>query len=646
MCGIAGYIDLATETRADDLTRIGAAMAARLRHRGPDDEGVWVDAAVGVSLGHTRLSIIDLSPLGHQPMHSADERFTLVFNGEIYNFPELRRALEGRGCRFSGDSDTEVLVEACAAWGVEEALQRANGMFALAAWDAAEQVLWLGRDRLGEKPLYYGRVGRCFAFASELKAMRAVPDLELTIDRGSLASFLRLGHVPAPWSIHEGVSKLRPGHLLRFDPASPYDLESRPYWSAHDVAIGAIGDRLPEADAGDVLHSTLRDAVAARMVADVPLGAFLSGGIDSSTIVALMQEVSSRPVRTFTIGFPVAGYDEAGYAGEIARHLGTDHTEMYVTPDDALEVIPDLPRIYDEPFADSSQIPTFLVSRMTREHVTVALSGDGGDELFLGYDRYRWTERVDRLRRRLPEPLRKMAAGAITRRSPAQWGRTTERWKRLLPGALAGPRGGDRLHRAAELLDAPGLAALYLDLMGQWDPAELLPDVAEHRHLLLRPDDWPDLGDMAERLASVDLVAYLPDDILTKVDRAAMAVSLETRIPFLDPDVVELAWRMPPSVKRSGERGKLPLRSLLARYVPEELIERPKMGFGVPIDEWLRGPLREWGETLLATDRLNDVGLSPEPIRAAWKRHLDGVTPTHYALWNVLMFMAWSAEQS
>ncbi len=645
MCGIVGILEAWPARGAEGLGALADGMANCLDHRGPDDSGTWVDAGAGVAFGHRRLAIIDLSPEGRQPMLSADGRYVLTYNGEVYNFADLRKQLEGLGHGFRGHSDTEVLVEAVAEWGIEGAVARANGMFAFAVWDRADRVLTLARDRIGEKPLYYGTVDGDFVFGSELKAIRRHPDFAAEIDRNALARFLVHNYIPAPDSVYRGIKKLRPGCLLTVRPGR--EPTERPYWSAREVVEAAVNEPIPAGEAVDRLEAQLREAVRIRMVADVPIGAFLSGGIDSSTVVALMQAESTRPVRTFTIGFHEAGYDEAAHAGEVADHLGTDHTELYVTPAEAREVIPRIPEIWDEPFADSSQIPTYLVARMTRNHVAVALSGDGGDELFMGYDRYRYLRRLLRARRTLPGPVRRGAAGLIERRSPQRWTRSIRRFERVLPGSIANPRFGDRLHTVARLLASASAVDLYAALVTHWqDPLDVVVGATGVRNTLTDPTLRANLDTVDEQVAYLDLVTYLPDDILVKVDRATMAASLESRIPMLDPGVVELAWRIPRSLKIRRGTGKWCLREVLHRHVPAELVERPKMGFGVPIDAWLRGPLREWAGDLLSEDRIRHDGyLKPEPVREAWNRHLSGAGAQHYPLWDVLMFQAWLDAQ-
>jgi asparagine synthase (glutamine-hydrolysing) len=640
MCGIAGMIDWRTATSADALRSIGENMIETVRHRGPDAGAVWVDAEGGVVLGQRRLAIIDLSPGGAQPMHSADRRYVITFNGEIYNYRDIRRELETVGRRLRGDSDTEVLLEACALWGVEAAIERAIGMFAFAFWDRTTRTLVLARDRLGIKPLYYAATPERILFASQLKAFRAFPRWKPRIDDDAVAGFLRYGYIAQPRTVYQEASKLAPGHILTLRAGA--DPAPHCFWDLRAIAVAGQRRNDPAPDAGEAteqLDVLLRDSVRLRMIADVPLGAFLSGGIDSSTVVALMQAQSTRPVKTFSIGFHEAGFDEAQSAKRVAAHLGTDHTEFYVEPRHALDVIPQLPDWFDEPFADPSQIPTYLVSELTRKHVTVALSGDGGDELFAGYSRYFWAERLVRAVKRVPRPLRDASTAVVRALSPDAWNSLfapiPRAWRPALPG--------DRLHKLATLLDNPEPDAVYRRLVSQWErPEEISAGGREPPGPLWDATIARDFPDLVPRMQFLDLVTYLPDDILTKVDRATMAVGLEGRVPLLDHRVVAYSWSLPLNLKVRAGRSKWLLRRVLDRYVPRHLTERPKMGFGVPIDAWLRGPLRDWAETLLAPARLADHGLvRVEPVRRAWQEHLVGTRNWQYPLWNVLMLQAW-----
>jgi asparagine synthase (glutamine-hydrolysing) len=643
MCGFTGFLsatDGIDHTHAQGLLR---QMANEIVHRGPDSDGYWVDPAAGIGLAHRRLAIVDLSPAGAQPMTSVAGRYVLAFNGEIYNHHDIRKALEREGnlvAPWRGHSDTETLLSGFETWGLVATLQRAIGMFAIALWDRELRTLTLARDRLGEKPLYYGWQGQggaaTFLFGSELSALRRHPAFTAEVNRDALALYMRHNCIGGDHSIYSGIQKLAPGRLLMVSQSRPESVVQA-WWSGAEVA--ARGVALPFAgspeQAVDALEALLRDAVAQQMMADVPLGAFLSGGIDSSTVVALMQAQSRRPVRTFSIGFHEEGYNEAEHAKAVANHLGTDHTDLYVTPNEALAVIPKLPTLYSEPFADSSQIPTFLVSQLARQHVTVSLSGDAGDELFCGYRRYQMTAGLWDKVSLLPHPLRQLAAGAITAVPPSALDK--------VGGLLSMSRLGDKLHKGAGLLGSCTAADLYRGMVSHWtDPASLVLGSTEPDTVLTgTAPDLPSLGDV-ERMMALDMLSYLPDDILVKVDRAAMGVSLETRVPLLDHRVVEFAWALPLTYKLRNGVTKWPLRQVLYRHVPRELIERPKMGFGVPIDHWLRGPLREWAETLLAESRLRKEGfLNPVPIRQKWDEHLSGQRNWQYHLWDVLMFQAW-----
>jgi len=618
-------------------------MADTLHHRGPDDHGSWTDAHSGIALGHRRLSILDLSVEGHQPMRSASGRYVIAFNGEIYNFESLRRELEGIAWR--GHSDTEVMLAGFERWGVEGALRRFNGMFAFALWDRETKTLHLARDRLGEKPLYYGWSGKTFLFASELKALRVHPAWRGEIDRDALTAYLRHNYVPAPYSIYKGISKLAPAHRLEVPLDAPHSRAPEPYWSMrHAAEMGASNPlRGSEQAIVDELDLLLRDAVKIRTVADVPVGVFLSGGVDSSTVVSLMQAQAREPVKTFSIGFSEEGYNEAVHAKAVAKHLGTDHTELYVTPHEALALIPELPEVYDEPFSDSSQIPTMLVSRLARSKVTVTLSGDGGDELFCGYVRYFWGRSIWNRLERWPYGLRNAAAGALRTVSQDSWKLLLRGATRLLPSVRGTEITAERLQKLAALLAMRSPEMFYHGLISHWDhPESVVLQAREAPTLLTDPAAWAKLDDFTLRMMYFDVLTYLPDDILVKVDRASMAVGLEARVPLLDHRVVEYAWRVPLSMKIRAGQGKWLLRQVLYRYVPPALIDRPKMGFGVPIDAWLRGPLRAWAEALLSQRRLVEDGyFDPEPIRRKWIEHVKGVHDWHYWLWDILMFQAW-----
>ncbi len=649
MCGIAGLFDYGHHLDAAELPSVAKRMADTLHLRGPDDAGAWSDPDVGLALSHRRLSILDLSPEGHQPMVSASGRYVVTFNGEVYNFTALRQELESQGVApaFRGHSDTEVLLASVEAWGLEAAVRRFVGMFAFALWDCRERRLYLVRDRLGVKPLYYGRVGNALLFASELKAFRAFPGFNAEIDRNSLALFLRHNYIPSPYSIWQGIFKLTPGHILTVAGEAP-TAPSAPYWSARSMAEAGVADpfRGSDAEAVEQLDGLLRDAVGLRMVADVPLGVFLSGGVDSSAVAALMQAQSTRPVKTFTIGFHEGDYDEARNAREVARHLGTDHTELYVTPEEAQSVIPLLPSLYDEPFADSSQIPTYLVAALARRQVTVALSGDGGDELFGGYNRYFVGRSLWRRVGWMPRWVRRGAARVLTMLSPQTWDAVFSRVGRLLPAGARARNPGDKIAKLAEILAVATPDEMYRGLVSHWqNSASLVRSASETPTALSDRSQWARLTDYTQRMMYLDLVTYLPDDILVKVDRASMGVSLEAREPLLDHRLVEFAWRLPLALKiRKGE-GKWVLRQVLYKYVPRQLIERPKTGFAIPLGSWLRGPLRDWAEDLLCEQRLRCEGyFDPVPIRAKWAEHLSGQRNRQDYLWNVLMFQAWRAR--
>jgi asparagine synthase (glutamine-hydrolysing) len=640
MCGIAGVID-GSAIRRSDLDTIAGSMTGSLRHRGPDDAGIWTDPDAGVAFGHRRLSIVDLSAAGHQPMVSHDGRYVITFNGEVYGYAALRAELQARGVSFIGHSDTEVLVESIAAYGLETTVPRLIGMFTFAVWDRKERTLKLVRDRLGIKPLYWGKFGALFLFGSELKALREHPGWTPRIDRGAVAQFLRHSHIPAPRTIYENVHKLEPGTILTL----PWHGEPSigAFWSARDVALKGMANPIQASDdeLADQLEKLAIDAIRLRIIADVPLGALLSGGVDSSTVVALMKAANAGPVKTFTVGFDLPGYDESAHAEKVAKHLGTEHHALTVAPKQALDVIPRLPDWYDEPFADSSQIPTYLISVMTRQHVTVALSGDGGDELFAGYSRYQAAERYANGLGGWPRPLRKAAGAAITALSPQQWDSLAP----YLPARLRAPQLGDKLYKLANLMQARDADDSYRSIITHWDPAELMPDTVEPGAIWAAKSVNDDFPNLVERMQFIDLVSYLPDGILTKLDRASMAIALEARVPLLDHRLVEFAWALPRRAKLRDGTSKWLLRQVLYRYVPPALIERPKMGFAIPLAEWLRGPLRDWAETLLDEQRLRESGLvNAGRVRALWKQHIDGRRNHQHLLWDILMLEAWRAR--
>jgi asparagine synthase (glutamine-hydrolysing) len=640
MCGIAGYWH--TKSTPEHPLEVLNRMGAALDHRGPDDSGAFQDVGVGIGLAFRRLSILDLSEEGHQPMYSASGRYVIIFNGEVYNFEEIRAELGPHHWR--GRSDTEVMLEAFERWAPEAAVQRFVGMFAFALWDCQERKLHLVRDRLGIKPLYYGRTGSAFVFASELKAIWQYPGFNGEIDRDALALYMRHNCVPSPHCIYKDLHKLQPGCILTLDSATAAP-QIRRYWCAMEVARAGqhsplqVGDR----DAVEQLHQLLLQAVSLRLISDVPLGAFLSGGVDSSTVVALMQAQSQRPVKTFTIGFHEAGYNEAIDAKRVAEHLGTDHTELYLNPKEVIDVVPMLPAMYDEPFSDSSQIPTYLVSRLARHDVTVTLSGDGGDELFGGYNRHALIKHVWNFMNPMPGSIRTMAASMLRAVSPDRMNTAFRMLRPLLPKAFHYEAPGDKAHKLATFFSCDSPQALYYRALSHWDsPSDVVLDSHEPSTVRERISDLSANLTVEEVMMLTDLVNYLPDDILTKLDRASMAVSLEARVPLLDHRIVEFAWKLPLCVKiRNGER-KWILRQVLYKYVPAELLKRPKMGFAVPIDQWLRGPLRDWSENLLSEQSLSGHGLfEVQLIRNKWREHLSGDRNWQYLLWDVLVFQDW-----
>ena len=650
MCGFTGFItkkSFDTES-VEDIWRSTNSMF----HRGPDAGGIWYDQDAGVALGHRRLSVLDLTTAGHQPMQSFSGRYVIVYNGEIYNFITLRAELDKISIhQWRGQSDTEVILAAIEEGGIERALKRFIGMFAFALWDKKERVLTLARDRIGEKPLYYGWCGDTFLFASELKALKAYPAFNADINRNAIAIYLRHNCIPAPHTIYKGIHKLIPGTTVTISKKSTERQHPEPaeYWSARMVAEKGLKDPFTgtEQDAVIALEEILRDAVGKQMVADVPLGAFLSGGIDSSMIVAMMQQQSTHPVKTFTIGYADKDYNEAINAREVARHLGTDHTELYVSPAEAREVIPRLPSIYDEPFADSSQIPTLLVSQLARNYVTVSLSGDAGDELFGGYNRYFWWQKIWDKIAPWPQFIRKGTASTFKLFAPNISDSIYNFLMSILPGSFRQRIMKDKLQKVIGVLDAENPMEMYISFCSHWhNPADIVVNAQEPSSPLSDRNKWLHTHEDTFQMMYLDLVSYLPDDILVKVDRAAMSVSLETRMPFLDHRLVEFAWKLPLNMKIRNGQGKWMLRQLLFQYVPRELIERPKTGFGIPIDAWLRGPLRDWANDLLDESRLRQEGyFLTVPIQRIWTEHLTGKRNWSCHLWDVLMFQAWLNEQ-
>jgi asparagine synthase (glutamine-hydrolysing) len=651
MCGLTGCWTKKTDS---SLRASVQAMSQTLHHRGPDAGAIWVDESQGIGLGHRRLKVIDLSENGAQPMHSACNRYVLVFNGEIYNHQALRAELEE--CKLAptwrGHSDTEILLAGFVAWGVIATLQRAVGMFSLALWDKKSRRLTLGRDRFGEKPLYYGWLGKgncqTFVFGSELKALRAFPNFDNPISRDALALYFQFSTVPAPYSIFQDIFKLEPGHVLvlQDEGFSHRAIKIEPYWQLTDVANKGISNPIgDEIEAIELLESTLRESVEQQSIADVPLGAFLSGGVDSSLITALMQDQSSRPIQTFTVGFDEIEFDESPYALAVAQHIGTEHHELRVTSKDALNVIPDLPEFYDEPFADSSQIPTYFICQAARQKVTVALSGDAGDELFGGYNRYFWGKRIWSKVAWLPMVARQLLGRGISLFPVSTW----DAMNYILPSHYQTTNLGDKAHKMAYRLDrVKNLDDLYRSLLITWQEGNDLVKHSNKLPTILDDNNIVDnISESQQRMMFWDSLLYLPDDILTKVDRAAMSVSLETRAPFLDHRIAEVAWRLPLHMKIRDGQGKWALRQVLYKYVPRDLIERPKAGFGIPLGEWLRGPLRGWAEDLLNQDRLQSEGyLNPTLVRKTWQQHLSQRYDWPHHLWPVLMFQAWLDKAS
>jgi asparagine synthase (glutamine-hydrolysing) len=645
MCGIAGLFR--PSGGMEDLDRMVIRMAETLRHRGPNDDGCWADPEVGIALAHRRLSILDLSPDAHQPMTSESGRYVISYNGEVYNFREIRKQLQELGHTFRGHSDTIAVLAAIEQWGLCRAVERFNGMFAFAVWDRQERLLHLVRDRLGIKPLFYGWVGEDFLFGSELKAITSHPKFQTSISRDALSLYLRYSYVPTPLSIYQGIYKLPPGVILSLQtPNSNPAFQA--YWDPLEAAQQGLASPFPGSAlaALEQLEDVLRDSVRLQMIADVPLGAFLSGGVDSSTVVALMQKESSHSVKTFSIGYQEDQFNEAIYAERVAKHLGTDHTELYLTSHDCMDVIPKLSTLYDEPFGDSSQIPTFLVSELAREQVTVCLSGDGGDELFGGYNRYFQARTLQDAIRKVPGPMRAVLGHPCAAIGMRNAGGLLDRTTRVLLGTLGRPRFERKARRLANIMGIHSRERMYQAMMSHWsEETPIVLGASEPMTTMTNPMAWGrNLGFM-DWMMYIDMVTYLPDDILTKVDRASMGVSLESRVPLLDHRVVEFAWSLPQSMKFHNGHSKWALRQVLYKYVPAKLVERPKMGFGVPVAEWMRGPLREWAEALLDETRLRQEGyLNPKPVRERWERHLSGRADYGFQLWDVLMFQAWKEK--
>lgn len=638
MCGITGFWNTNGNSYQDSYA-ILKAMSDRIESRGPDSEGAWYDAMSGLGFGHRRLAVVDLSPTGQQPMHSASGQSVIAYNGEIYNSEELRNELKNAGVLFKGGSDTEVLLEACECWGVEETVKRCVGMFAFAFWDSRNKRLTLVRDRVGIKPLYYGSQNGCWFFASQPKSIIAHPGFNARINRRVMARFVQFAYVPGPDCIYEDLLQLRPGHLIHIDANGQQEMVR--YWDLPKIAKknSSHDYSKPQAEVTQELHLLLKDAVSRRMISEVPLGAFLSGGVDSSIVVALMQEASEHRVRTFSVGFHEQGFNEAEHAALVARHLGTEHAEMYVSHQQVLDIIPRIAESYDEPFGDSSQLPTQMLCALTRNEVTVALSGDGGDELFAGYNRYLLSERIRNGYSSCPFSMRKIAAGLIRQLSPMGWDCLSS----LIPESKRPPMFGDKLHKLAGIIGLESFGEVYPGLLKHWPDGEaIVLDHTDVDHPIGWEEGYASVEDSVMKMQLMDMLSYLPDDILTKVDRSSMGVGLEARVPLLDHRVVEYAWRLPLSAKISAGKGKLILRDILYQYVPRELIERPKMGFGVPLDAWLRGSLRDWAEDLLDPASLSqDDMFAVDPIRKRWDEHLKGTRNWQYSLWNVLMAQAW-----
>ena len=654
MCGLTGFL-YDSSIKFNNISYQLRLMVDSISHRGPDDDGFWIDEKSRVAIGHRRLSVLDLSSAGHQPMHSSTGRYIIAFNGEIYNHLNLRERLDiesNNSKMWVGHSDTETLLSCFEAWGVVATLKEISGMFAIALYDTNHNDFYLIRDRMGEKPLYYGWSGNVFLFGSELKSIKPFQGFSAEVDRNALALYLKYDYIPEPHSIYKDIRKLTPGSYLKismndngWSQKCPSSIKR--YWSMEDVAKSGKSENKYtgiEKDAIQKLDDLLSKSVKQQMISDVPLGAFLSGGIDSSVVVALMQKQSERKVKTFTIGFNESNYNEAEYAKEVALHLDTDHTELYISPEQAIDVISRLPKIYDEPFADSSQIPTLLVSEMAKQHVTVSLSGDGGDELFGGYSRYFMANKIWSKIEKIPLTIRKLIAKGITLLSPKAWNFLINSAFKFLPSSFRMSHPGDKIYKLSRMLTLNDIYEVYDSLVSHWNNSFEVVIGSKKRTDDLNKD--VDFFHFEDEMMFLDSITYLPDDILAKVDRAAMSVSLETRAPFLDKDVVEFAWKLPLNMKIRDYKGKWILKKLLDRYVPNDLVDRPKMGFGVPIDSWLRGPLRDWAENLLSEQRLKHDGyFHVEEIRRKWNEHLSGSRNWQYHLWSILMFQMWLDDQ-
>ena len=652
MCGLAGYWGFGG-LRSNDLINVASKMCMAIEHRGPDDTGFWHEKALGLVFGHKRLAIQDLSAAGHQPMVSNSQRFVIIFNGEIYNHLELRSELlkqanlkNSKSHVWKGFSDTETLLTAFDSWGVKKTLKKLVGMFALALWDRREKSLFLACDRMGEKPLYFGWKKKIFLFGSELKSIKQHPSFDNQINRDALPLYFRFNYIPAPYTIYKDIFKLKPGTFIRIsiEDMKTQVIKTQEYWSLEKEAIK--GQEQPflgsQTETVEHLERLLRNSVKGQMIADVPLGAFLSGGIDSSTIVALMQDQSIKPIKTFSIGFNEKEFNEAIYSKEVAKLLGTDHTELYLSANDALNILPKLPELYDEPFSDPSQLPTFLVSQLTSEYVKVALSGDGGDELFGGYNRYTFAFNLWNKLARIPAPIRKLLGLSISSIPPSYLNSIINPFKNIIPNKFRLNNPGDKLHKGVRVLKSNSLNQVYSALTSHWeDPSSLVIDASEPKHETFMSKSIGCFSDI-ESMMLLDMMTYLPYDILVKVDRAAMGVSLETRVPFLDHRIVQFALSLPMKWKIREGKGKWVLRKLLSKYLPQDLIDRPKMGFGVPIDYWLRGELKDWARDLMNPEKLKNEGfLESDLIQIKLSEHISGKRNWQYQLWSILMFQAW-----